>query len=382
MMKTTIVLALVATASAVVHRIPMKKRPFGLDRKVSETDQDIIRAVNRVHVSRKYLGGSGGRSGDVTINDFANAQYYGSLTVGTPPQKLNMVFDTGSSNLWVPIKNGWFQHHNIYDHSQSSTYKANGTDFSIRYGSGAVSGYFSSDIVNIAGIPFNYTFAEASNTKGMGVGYYIAKFDGICGLGWDTLVQGGGKSPISALIASDQLDAPEFAFYLGNSAPGEMVIGGVDEKHYTGEFTYVPLSSETYWEVTLDSFKVNGASATSAVKAIVDSGTSLLAGPKADVKKIAALVGAKPIAFGLTGEYSIDCDGTAPDMDFELGGKVFTLQKKDYVINEGGKCLFAMMGIDIPAPNGPLWILGDVFMRKYYTKFDVGGKRLGFALAA
>jgi len=237
--------------------------------------------------------------------------------------------------------------------------------------------------VNIAGVDIpGYKLAEASSTKGMGIGYYMAKFDGICGMGWSSITQGGGMSPIAAMVASGKLDAPEFGFYLGNSHPGEMVVGGTDPKHYTGDFSYVNLSSETYWEIKLDSFKIGGESATSAVKAIVDSGTSLLAGPKADVKKIAKLVGAKPIAFGLTGEYSIDCNAKAPDMEFSLGGNTYTLALKDYIINEGGECLFAMMGIDIPAPNGPLWILGDVFMRKYYTKFDYGNKRLGFALAA
>ena len=73
------------------------------------------------------------------------------------------------------------------------------------------------------------------------------------------------------------------------------------------------------------------------------------------------------------------CNGCVEAIDDQAAGNALAL--KDYVIEDAGQCLFGMMGIDIPAPNGPLWILGDVFMRKYYVKFDIKGEQIGIATA-
>jgi len=292
---------------------------------------------------------------------------------------MTVIFDTGSSNLWVPNTKSFFSKHRTYDHSSSKSYGANGTEFKIEYGSGPVSGVYSRDNVKIGSFSLdNYLFAEVDNTKGLGVGYKIGKFDGILGLGWGAISVDGVQTPLEALVASKVLDENVFAFALGNNADGELLLGGVDETKYSGEFAYVPVSSKSYWEVALDGVSIDGSAMTSSVKAIIDSGTSLLAGPKADVEKIAKAVGATPL---VAGEYTIPCDATAPDIDFIFGGKTYALQLADYVINSGGMCLFGMTGIDIPAPNGPLWILGDVFMRKYYVKFDIDNARVGLALA-
>jgi len=322
-----------------------------------------------------------GKKSFINIDDFMNAQFYGEISVGTPAQKLKVIFDTGSSNLWVPNRKPFFTKHHTYSHDKSSTYKKNGTVFKIVYGSGPVSGYFSRDNIKLGELVLeNYNFAEVDNTGGLGPGYYIGKFDGILGLGWDSIVVGGGPSPFGALVRSGQLEKPEFAFYLGNLEEGELVLGGSNPNHFEGKVTNVPLIAETYWEVALGGItvgteKLNG----NATRAIVDSGTSLLAGPVRDVKKIAELVGATPL---VAGEYAIDCDKvkTAPSLTFKLGDTVFQLDPADYILVEQGTvCLLGMMGINIPPPNGPLWILGDVFMRKYYTVFDWGNKQLRIA---
>jgi len=361
-MKFLLALLLPAFAAALV-RIPMKK----------------IADVDRVRISAMT-----GSSTDVAIHDFSNAQYYGDIEVGTPAQKFSVIFDTGSSNLWIPskaCKN--CGSHPTYDNTASSSYAKNGSIFKIQYGSGPVSGVLSGDDVTVGGFVVKaQMLAEITDVSGLGMAYSMGKFDGILGLGFESISVDSLPTVFGNMVKQGLVSEPVFSFYLSGASgtDGELVFGGIDKDHFTGDLTYVPLTSESYWEVALDGMTLDGKKATSVTKAIIDSGTSILAGPTDDVKALAAQVGAKPF-FLNPKEYTIDCSkaATAPDLVVTLGGQKFTLTGKDYIINAGGQCLFGMTGIDVPAPRGPLWIMGDVFMRKYYTVFDYGQQRVGIA---
>ncbi|CAE8597883.1 unnamed protein product [Polarella glacialis] len=183
---------------------------------------------------------------------------------------------------------------------------------------------------------------------------------------------------MQALWDSKQLAEPVFGFFLGDVEQGQLVFGGVDPQHYTGNFSWVPVSRAGYWEVALDSVSVGAKkfmTLTKSRRAIVDSGTSLIVGPAAEVKAIAALMGATVVQK----HYVVNCQDSWPSISFSLGGKDFELSGGDLILKISGHCVLGIQALDMP---NPFWILGGVFMRKYYVQFDWGQKRLGFALSA
>jgi phytepsin len=178
--------------------------------------------------------------------------------------------------------------HHKYTASASSTYKPNGTEFDIQYGSGACSGFLSEDVLTLGGVTIKgQTFAEV--TKEPGVAFIAAKFDGIMGLAFPSIAVDHVMPPFYNMVAQGLVAAPVFAFYLNrHGEDGELIVGGTDPTHYTGPISYVPLTNETYWMFAMDDLSVLGTSycADEPCHAIADSGTSLLAGP---VDAVAAL---------------------------------------------------------------------------------------------
>ena len=67
--------------------------------------------------------------------------------------------------------------------------------------------------------------------------------DGLLGMGYESISSYGASSVFQTLVSQDQVSAPVFSFYLTESG-SELYIGGTNQDHYTGSFTYMPVTIE------------------------------------------------------------------------------------------------------------------------------------------
>ncbi|KAI6880185.1 Vacuolar protease, partial [Hortaea werneckii] len=240
-------------------------------------------------------------------------------------------------------------------------------------GSGELEGYVSQDTVQIGDLKIkDQLFAEATSEPGLA--FAFGRFDGIMGLGYDTISVNHLPPPFYNMIDQGLLDEPVFAFYLGDTNDGdesEAIFGGVNKEHYTGEMTKIPLRRKAYWEVDLDAITFGDQTAEiDSTGAILDTGTSLIALPSTLAELLNKEIGAKK---SFNGQYTVECEkrDELPDLTFTLSGYNFTIGPHDYILEVQGSCISSFMGFDIPEPAGPLAILGDAFLRQWYSVYDL-----------
>ncbi|XP_070709756.1 nothepsin [Pempheris klunzingeri] len=402
MLRPVLVLLLVWTwTSSALIRVPLRREPtIRSQLRAASLLQDFLKDHRPDMFNRRYAqcfppGTPSlrlGRSSEKIYN-YMDAQYYGEISLGTPEQNFSVVFDTGSSDLWVPSSYCVSQAcalHKRFRAFESTSFHHDGRMFGIHYGSGHLLGVMARDTLKVGGlIALNQEFGESVYEPG--ATFVMAKFDGVLGMGYPSLAEILGNPVFDNMVAQKTVEQPVFSFYLSrrtnnNNPAGELLLGGTDEALYTGPINWIPVTAKGYWQIKMDSVAVQGVSSfcPRGCQAIVDTGTSLIAGPTNDILSLQQLIGATPTNIG---EFLIDCVrlSSLPHVTFVLGGAEYTLTAEHYVRKEmlGDKelCFSGFMAVDIVSPEGPLWILGDVFLTEFYSIFDRGQDRVGFAPA-
>ncbi|XP_076883783.1 aspartic proteinase oryzasin-1-like [Bidens hawaiensis] len=282
-------------------RINVKKQPLDISsiKSARKGDKYAKSLENRV------LGLADSEPDSVPLTNYLDAQYYGEVSIGSPPQTFTVIFDTGSSNLWVPSSKCIFSiacyFHNRFKGTKSSTYSKIGDQLQINYGSGSISGFSSKDTVQVGDISVvDQDFIEV--TKEGSLSFIIGKFDGILGLGFKEISVGGLQPVWYNMVEQGLVKEQVFSFWLNRNEAdedgGELVFGGVDPDHFIGEHSYVPVSKKGYWQFNMGDFLIGNQSTgfcADGCAAIVDSGTSLLAGPTTIVTEINYAIGAEGV---------------------------------------------------------------------------------------
>lgn len=207
--------------------------------------------------------------------------------VGNPPQSFDVIFDSGSSNLWinsVECPSPACKLHHRFDHKKSRTYRPVGMDMSVKFGTGSIDGFLGQDTFHLGPIKVRHqTFGQISQENGDV--FMTGKFDGILGLSFPSLSAAGYTPVFDNIIKQRLLTKNSYSFYY-SKAPREastLVLGEPNPELFKPPIRYLSVSKPFYWQVELRDILVGGRSLNVCpnppCKAVVDTGTSLLTGP-------------------------------------------------------------------------------------------------------
>jgi len=332
---------------------------------------------------RKRVAKSGGNR-QATQHKMA---YFGEIQVGTPAQNFTVVFDTGSGNLIVPGDSCTSEactQHRHFNHGNSSSVEARNCDGSlvksgtadqvtITFGTGSITGQCFSDKVCVANACSTANFVASTDESSQPFAAFT--FDGVLGLAPDNMAQSDEFSVMNRLSNSGTLKNPMFSVFLSDSdaETSEITFGDMRDKHRATDLYWVPVTKGAgYWEVEIEDIYLDKTAQKlcQGCRVAVDTGTSELAGPS----DIISTLSSRLTDQGCT---------NLPKLGFAVRGpngkaKILSLEPKEYT---SGGCSLSLMALDVPPPNGPLFVFGIPFLQKYYTVYDHANMRVGFAVA-
>nr|XP_014988338.1 beta-secretase 2 isoform X2 [Macaca mulatta] len=288
--------------------------------------------------------------------------YYLEMLIGTPPQKLQILVDTGSSNFAVAgAPHSYID--TYFDTERSSTYRSKGFDVTVKYTQGSWTGFVGEDLVTIPK-GFNSSFLVNIATIFESENFFLPgiKWNGILGLAYATLAKPSSSLETFFDSLVTQANIPNvFSMQMcGAGLPvagsgtngGSLVLGGIEPSLYKGDIWYTPIKEEWYYQIEILKLEIGGQSLNldcreyNADKAIVDSGTTLLRLPQKVFDAVVEAVARASLLY------------IQPMMGAGLNYECYRF------------------GI---SPSTNALVIGATVMEGFYVIFDRARKRVGFA---
>ncbi|KZV91924.1 acid protease [Exidia glandulosa HHB12029] len=339
---------------------------------------------------------------EVPLLDYFNGtdlQWFGDITVGTPPQTFSVVFDTGSTTLEIPgtACGKACSNQRQFNSSRSSTFVDGGRTSTITFGTGVgvdpvignnwqLSLRSATDTVAVGGISIpRISFFQITNQTPT---FLPDPFDGIMGMG--ATAQGW----FAGAIAQGLPSMFGMFFTHQNEGGAELTLGGADTTKFTQPLKFSPQASTgSTWQLTSPGIFVNGkTSSTLNVRRtiIFDSGTSNILFPQATANAMHALISPNITANAAEpGTFGLPCSQIASlpaviDITFAgaAGQPAFNLTIPSSELSVGPfKSNPSQCQTLINVSEG-FTLVGASLLKHYYSVWDVGGRRLGFSPTA
>lgn len=329
---------------------------------------------------------------------------FGQIRVGTPPQTFDVAIDTGSSNLLLTsatCQSVGCLAHKTYSASASSTAKA-------------VPLYNPGADAQSKDAPPETVFLDISTGEAEGdlvmdnvclgeEGDVCAKtglvqmtrmtqspfnsfpFDGILGVG---MPQGSLEKRfnfLGNLAEAGALKRDRFSVWMANendTDSSEIIFGEIAEDRLDSELLWLPVSKfdTGMWQSTMDDFTVDstavGLCGSAGCQAAFDTGTNAIAAPEHIISTILSMLNVQQ-----------DCSNydSLPQFGLSFQGSILNLDKRDYVkrvaTDQNVQCFHQFLPMTLSGPKKDIILLGDPFMKRYYTVFDRESLHIGLALS-
>ena len=389
-----------------IDAAPVKRSPgfvtldFNVKRSLVDPDDPTVEAKRSPlfleFAPSEFPVGETGRDGDVdkrgpvavTLHNEA-ITYTADITVGSDNQKLNVIVDTGSSDLWIPDSNvicipkwrgdkgDFCKSAGSYSPASSRTSQNLNTRFDIKYGDGSYAkGKLYKDTVGIGGVSVrDQLFANVRSTSA---------HKGILGIGFQS--NEATRTPYDNLPITLKkqgiISKNAYSLFLNSpeASSGQIIFGGIDKAKYSGSLVDLPITSDRTLSVGLRSVNVMGQNVNVNAGVLLDSGTTISYFTPSIARSIIYALGGQ-VHYDSSGNeaYVADCktSGTV-DFQFDRNLKISVpasefLYQLYYTNGEPyPKC-------EIRVRESEDNILGDNFMRSAYIVYDLDDRKISMA---